>query len=693
MDRVFGYAVGSSRGSARYEDPGSYEAQVSAMIDDAVDFERSYLMWERELNWRYYYGLVPEVVTEDDDGNPVSRSSVVSTDVRDTILTILPSLVRIFLATEHPVYYYPKFQEQEDAAKEATEYVRWKFQHEWDGYTSLYSVFKDSLVNRCGVLYTYTNNHVEIQEQTFQNISMEQYQMLLYERPDVEVLDVGNISRRTGNISHLTLRFEKSMPQTCVEAVKPEEFRIDRYATKAETARLIGRQKMVPVSDFVKEGYDIDEISEYIGNDQSPSDEALLREPALNDRWSQADGVLRGEYFIRIDRDGDGVDELRYIKTIGENHFILEDYQVTHQNFSVFVADIRPHTTLGDAISDMTKDIQKIKTNILRGTLDNLAEVVNPKMAVNELVTNVEDALNDEVGAVIRTRGDPSTAVFYSRPNFVGMETNQMLSYLDDIRAARTGITEASKGLDPRAMQSTALAGIDAIISGAQERIELIAQTLANTGFKHFFTTVLREITNNPNPEEQFQVCGKWTYVSPSTWDPDMRVLVNPTLGKGTDQVRLMVLQMVLQQQKEIITQYGLARNPMVTPNEVYNTLEDMLNLVNIHNVGRYFKKMTPEQIAAMDAAPNEPTPEQVLAKAQMEEVKSKTVKAIADTNTKNRQLAIQEEKNRMDDDFRRDKLNVDAAVEAAKIANENVQRQRELEAANQPGETKEAAE
>lgn len=683
MDRIFGHAVGS-RGSARYEDPGSYEAMVAAKIDDAVDFERSYLMWERELNWRYYYGLVPEVVDEDDSGNPVSRSSVVSTDVRDTILTILPTLVRIFLADEHPVYYYPKYDDQAEGAQEATEYVRWKFEHDWDGYTKLYSVFKDALVNRSGVLYTYTENHHEIQEQTFQNISQEQYQVLLYERPDVEVVDMGETDQATGNIESITLRYEKSKPNTCVKAVRPEDFRISRYAKTAEDADLIGMEEMVPVSDFVKEGYSVEEIEEYIGNDHSPSDEALLREPALSDRWSQQDGVLRGEFYIRIDRDGDGIDELRYIKTIGENHHILEDYQVTHQNFSLFVADIRPHTALGDAASDLTKDIQKIKTNMIRGTLDNLAEVVNPKMAINELVTNVEDALNDEVGAVIRTRGAPSEAVFYSRPNFVGMEVNQMLDYFDNIRAARTGITEASKGLDPRAMQSTALAGIDAIISGAQERIELIAMTLAQTGFKHFFRTVLREITNNPNPEEQFEICGKMTYVNPSTWSPDMRVLVNKSLGKGTDQIRLQVFQMILEQQKEIVTRFGIARNPVVTPIEMYNTIEDMMNIVNVKNVGRYFKKMTPEQIEAMDAAPNEPSPEEVLAKAQMEDVKSKTAKAIADAKIKEQNLQFQNRKLAVDDDFRRDKLNVDAAVKAAEIANENVQRQRELEAANQ---------
>lgn len=691
MDRVFNHAVGQTRGSARYDNPGSYEALVASKIDDAVDFERSYLMWDREETQRYYYGHTPEAPIEDDNGNPVSRSSIVSTDVRDTILTILPSLVRIFLAPEHPVYYFPNYEDQADGAKEATEFVRWSFQHEWDGYTKIYSVIKDALNSRCGVLYPCTDTSHEVLEQTFQNITMDQYQVLIYERPDVEVIDMGEVNPETGKIEHLTLRYEKSKPEIRIHSVKPEDFRISRYATNvtpempANECDLIGWQRMVPVSDWIADGFDRDEISDYIGNDQSPSDEAMLREPALADRWSQQDGVLKGEFFIRIDQDGDGIDELRYIKTIGDNHTIVEDYAVSHQNFAVFLADIRPHTALGDVVADLAKDIQRLKTNVSRALMDNLSEVVNPKMAINELVTNVEDALNDEVGAVIRTRGNPADAVFYSRPTFVGQEAQLVLDYLDKIRASRTGVTEASKGLDPRAMQSTALAGVDAIIAGAQERIELIAFTMANTGFKQLFRTVLRELVNNPNPEKQFYICGKWTYIEPSTWDPDMRVLVNPSLGKGTDQVRLMVFQMILEQQKEIVERFGISNNPVVTPIEMYNTIEDMMAIVNVKDVGRYFKKMTPEQIEKMNATPNEPPPEMILAQSQMEKVKSDTSKAIATTRTAEQRLALDAEKAKSDDDFRRDKLNVDTAVEAARIKAEQIQAQEALKKENQP--------
>jgi hypothetical protein len=52
--------------------------------------------------------------------------------------------------------------------------------------------------------------------------------------------------------------------------------------------------------------------------------------------------------------------------------------------------------------------------------LDSLAESINPKTVVNELVTNLDDAMNDDLGAIIRTRGDPQNAVQFATTPFVG---------------------------------------------------------------------------------------------------------------------------------------------------------------------------------------------------------------------------------------------------------------------------------
>src|SRR5690606_33886560 len=116
---------------------------------------------------------------------------------------------------------------------------------------------------------------------------------------------------------------------------------------------------------------------------------------------------------------------------VGNNRVIVEDNIVPYTRFALWGSDPRPHTAIGDCLADITKDIQRIKTNMMRGQLDNLAESINPRTVVNELVTNIEDVLNDEVGAVIRTRGDPNSAVSFSKTPYSGAEVQVTVDYLD----------------------------------------------------------------------------------------------------------------------------------------------------------------------------------------------------------------------------------------------------------------------
>lgn len=694
MEAVFTNSLGLPR---EVEAADAYEAEIKRRIDDAVDYEQSYLSHMRQLNMEYYMGIRPKLDQPDPDINSAepdsnevpNRSQIVSTDVRDTILSVLPSLVRIFTNAEHPVEFIASGETTADAAKEATNFVKYVFEEENDGFLLLYNIFKDTLMLRLGIAEVYTTTYYEVMENTYHNLTQEQFQFLVFENPSIEVLD--EVMDETGTYyESVTVRWVKSTPKYCVEAVPPDEFRIDRAAKNIKSVRLIGREELLPPSDVVKRGYDPETVMEYVSSGQVVwSEERYLRNPGLTEETHTTEGVLFGRFYIRIDSDGDGIDELHYIETMGDDHDIMHDEIVADHCFAVFSGDPRPHTVIGDCLADLTIDIQKIKTNMLRAMMDNLAEHVNPKTVVNEMLTNIDDALNDEVGAVIRTRGDTTNAVHFATIPFVGDQLHPMLDYFDKIRTSRTGISEASKGLDPKAMQSTALTAIDAIITGAQERIELIALILANTGFKRLFRLLLREIVNNPNPEMQMQVNGQVIQVNPSTWDPNMKMRVNPTLGKGTDMARLMALREIKATQEMIMSRFGVS-NPMVTPVEYRNTLADILSLANVKNVSRYFKEITPEVMEQIMSAPREPDPTELLAQAELEKVKKDMVIATDKSRQADQKLDLEREKLEREDDFRRDKLNVDAAVKVVEalqsITDQQVKPQEELQELNKVG-------
>jgi hypothetical protein len=236
---------------------------------------------------------------------------------------------------------------------------------------------------------------------------------------------------------------------------------------------------------------------------------------------------------------------------------------------------------------------------------------------------------------------------------------------MDMILQRRTGLSDAAKGLDPKALQSSTMIGVDAIISGAQERIELIARVLAETGFKDLFQGIYNEICENPDQQRTLHVRGKWVDFDTSVFDASMNVEVNPTLGKGTDMARLSALTQIKQEQQMIMQQFGIS-NPVCSITEYINTLSDMMELANIRNIGRYFKTPDPQALQAIMSAPKEPDPMAVAAKAQFEKVKS-------DTAAKAGQMQFQEEKLRADDAFRQKKLEQERQLEEQQL---NLQRQ-----------------
>ena len=134
----------------------------------------------------------------------------------------------------------------------------------------------------------------------------------------------------------------------------------------------------------------------------------------------------------------------------------------------------------------------------------------------------MDDVRNNELGSIIRVKQPDAVTQLQQQPP--PPQIMQLLEYLDLIGNRRTGVTEQSKGLDPKAIQSTATPGVQMMMNGAQERIELVARTLAETGFRDLFKGLLQEIVENPIPERMIRLRGKWTKVSPDQYDATMDV-------------------------------------------------------------------------------------------------------------------------------------------------------------------------
>jgi hypothetical protein len=705
MERLF-YTFKDSGTATQYDptDPESYEQFIQSLINDTRDYENSVLAKYRDEAQKYYYGMLPsidgnlpseetssiltdptltfgDILGGDYNSKTQNKSTFVSTDVRDAVLSMLPSLIRIFAASEKVVYITPRTQQEIPIAEQSTNYVNYTFWQDNPGFLILYGAFKDAMTVKTGFVKWWTDDNVQTAYKTFANVNQMQIQLLLQDSPGARVVKASPVDQQTGLFPEVVIEYTVSKPIIKVAGVPPEEMRLDRYARSLSRSRIIGHERIVYIDELVAMGYDRDLCANYIQTQDihNFTMEAQLRNEGRGMSTRIGDGVMYGEWYVWIDREGTGATQLRYICTMGEDHEIVNDESANRAKFACFSVDPISHTIVGDSIADLTLDMQRIKTNMFRGILDSLAESINPKLAVNELMTNLDDAMNDDLGAIIRTRGDPNTAIAYTSTPFVGQAALPVIQLLNEVLQRRTGLSDAAKGLDPKALQSSTMIGVDAVISGAQERIELVARVLAETGFKDLFQGLFNEICENPNPPRILQVNGSFQQFDPSTFDSTMNVEVNPTLGKGTDITRMMALTQIKQDQQTLVSQMGL-NNPICGIPEMLNTVTDMLEMLNIKNVGRYFKTPDPQTLQAMQSAPKEPDPMTVASKAQYEKVKADASAKIGQHNLEADKIQqtglIQRAQLEQKSDYDNQKL----ALEREKIALEHAQAMQQMQ-------------
>ena len=238
------------------------------------------------------------------------------------------------------------------------------------------------------------------------------------------------------------------------------------------------------------------------------------------------------------------------------------------------------------SIADTVADIQRIKSNIMRNTLDSLAMSIHPRMAITEGMVNIDDAMSTEVGSVIRQR-QPGSVQMLSMP-FVGREAFPVLQYMDELKEARTGISKASMGLDAGALQSSTASAVNATVAAAQQHIELIARIFAETGMKQLYKIVLHLLTTHQDQPRMVRLTNEFVPIDPKAWNANMDVSVNIALGKGNDTERMMMLKQIGDMQKEAIMQMGPV-NPLTDMSKLANTLKAMTEIAGFKDSSQFW--------------------------------------------------------------------------------------------------------
>lgn len=565
------------------------------------------------------------------------RSQIVMRDVADTVEWIIPSLMKVFCSGDEVVVFNPVGPEDEEQAEQETDYCNHVLMQRNAGFLVLHDWFKDALLQKNG--YVLASQHTENRDQrsAYEGLTDDEFASLaggdveLVEHTERMVVDAGPNGMPVAYTLHDAVVVSKQ-EYRCIKVtnIPPERVLIARDwpNVSLEGCPFVEVIDYKTVSELRQDGLDVpDDISDETNSDGDFAEQnrRVTDDGSFDHEDLGADAAtkrLKTRYvWMLVDKDGDGKAELRKFVVVGRT--ILDEDEDDLIPVACAVPYRMPHEHNGLSVHDFVEDIQRIRTALVRGFLDNMYLVNNPRHAVDATLVNVDDLLSParaggivRVGSVDRPLGVPisQTMMPLVQPADSG-SILQSIEYMDTVRENRTGVTKYNQGLDANSLNKTAH-GMQQVMNASQQRIELIARILAETGVKTLMLIIHAMSLKHTRQAEMVKLRNKWVEVDPTSWKTRRDLTVSVGLGTGNKDQMLQHLQMILMAQKEAIP-LGL-----VSKKNVYNALAKLTQNAGFKLPDEYWTEpqdQEGEQAIQLPGDPNAAKAQADMQKTQMQ--------------------------------------------------------------------------
>jgi len=596
-------------------------ARIEAEESKSYGVNDSQLSFERSEAINFYLGLP--------FGNEVEgRSQVVSYDVQDTIESALPQLLKVFVAGDKVVTFDPKGPEDQDAADQETDYVNHVVMEKNAGFNIFYVWFKDALLSKNGYVKVYTETEDEMEEVEYSGLTDAQLQMLAsddktevlehtaYPDPTVDIAMLQQQAMMNNQdpmsimqpmLHDVKLKVTESKDSIKIKNVAPENMMVsvDTTGPSLHDARFVQHRELMAVAD----------IAQAFNISESKVESIMSDTRSVFEQESNSRDIYSEEFDRAVDED-DALVKDTYIKINGERwRYVVLGNEIIYKEkceyvpFACITPMIMPHRHIGRSYSDLTQDIQMIKSTLLRGQLDNMYLANNGRYAISDRV-NLDDMLTSRPGGIVRVSGEPGSAIMPLQHPPLPASTFSMVEYMDSMKEKRTGITAYNQGLDSNSLNKTA-SGVAQIMSAAQQRIELVARTFAETGVKDLFQLVHKLVRTTLTKPDIIRLRNRWVEVDPREWKARKDMSISVGLGAGNKDKQLMHLTTILNMQKEAI-QIGITN-----PEKIYNALAKLTQNAGFKNPEEFWTNPanTPEQ----EGQQQKPTEAEIMVQGQLQ--------------------------------------------------------------------------
>lgn len=558
--------------------------------------------------------------------NIPGRSTIVSSDVMDTIEWMMPSLMRVFTAAQDIIVIEPVGGEDVESAEQHQALINYQFTYKMDGFTKFYTWFKDALIYGLGVVKLTWETFYDKREFSYEELTQEQFQALAsqqnisieafdeYEVANVELYspEKGEIERTVlpsttmyKNVKGFIKRITYSGPW--LETIPVSSFYIEPGARSVREANFVAhrvRRTLDYLKRMQREGvyHNVENLIPNTEGDEEDYDKYYLLEsqskygkdvddlpdiPGREYKWVW-------ECWVKLDVDGDGLLEPLLVTICDDVVLRVEENPFDHGEppFETIVPIIDCHKIYGVSITDLVLEFQRLKTALYRNVFDNVAFSINNWFLVRrDSGTDITALAQVKPGSVVFTE-DVNEGVREMTPRPLPPGIFNLFEYLDSSKENRTGVTRYNQGLNAASLNKTAT-GISAIMTASQQRIELIARLFAETGVKHLFRKMISLNQQFITNDFVLRLFGKPLMISPDKLDGSFDLMVNVGIGAGLKEL----------QQSQMINLLNimpnLAQLGLVTPKHIYYVISKLLESMGYKNIESFIQnpgEQTPPQ-------------------------------------------------------------------------------------------------
>jgi hypothetical protein len=462
------------------------------------------------------------------------------------------------------------------------------------------------------------------------------------------------------------IRRKKDKSRVRIENIPPEAFRISRDAKSIDEAVFVGIQVEMTRSEIRKQWPDIvkgwseDDWNElgtddgWMGSTRYSQDIAARKFVTGQEYWQGSASedhfpleanrpVTITECWMYVDRDGDGIAELKHFIIVGSN--ILDESDVDMVPLACLSPIDIPFEFYGLSMADFTRSSTLASTAILRGFVEN-TYLTNyaPKLA-DPNVVDFSALQNMKPKQIIPTNGNPQAAVSPLPPEAISTGTVPLLEHLQLLKEQATGMSKAAQGLqDELYVSGNSEAKLSAIQSASQKRIQHIARRFAETGLKRLCKGVYQTMRECVNTKIKMRYEGVYLEVDPQELPHEMECTIFLDLGENSNANQIQKLTKVGSEILPALNEQGAGM--VVKPQAPAILATKLVEAMGLDS-NDFLEDYTTNEFKEKAAKSVEEQTKSSMERQQMETAKLKSDAALAEANVS---FTNAQSKNTMDD-------------------------------------------